>query len=536
MRKKESNLLKWFFVFLFIAFLINVGTLVLIHEEPRRGIITFEMLKSHNFLQPTVLGEPYYKNPPFHNWILAISSLLLGGVKEVSLRLPSGIWVIATGLIIFLTGRRLLGEREALLGALIYPTFFVVLIGYGTKCEPDTLFAFLVSSSYLLWLYFLKEGRELLGWTVGYFFVGLALLTKGLPAIQFFLVTALSYALVTKRWREVLGWRNPLGALIGLSPFFLWIAAVKSDVAIKTLLAEVISRAPGEVPLLKSLKRYLSYPFRLVVATVPWSLVGLYYGLKNEGKPLRGEVERVLITAFLIDALIYWLFPGSRLRYLMPALPLLALYLGALLREVQILHKRAKEILKFTAQVIVPVGIVAGIVATGNPSLILKETVIFIAFLYGVYFFLAPRVNITSVVLLWTILMLIFRGFYSSYFYPIAQHRYPPIREVAEEIVKDSSGFPLYTKTKYLQLCFYVERGRGEILRYLENPPPDSLFLSQRKEGRVLKEYKLGKHTFYLCSYKIKSLPKSEGSEEGPLRQSPGKRSHSKERGESPEG
>ena len=116
-----------------LSFLINLGTLVLIHEEPRRGIITFEMLVSHNFLQPTVLGEPYFKKPPFHNWVLALFSLLFGSVKELSLRFPSALSVVGTSLLLFFLGRELVGVRGALFGALIYPTFFVVLIGYETK-------------------------------------------------------------------------------------------------------------------------------------------------------------------------------------------------------------------------------------------------------------------------------------------------------------------------------------------------------------------------------------------------------------------
>ena len=533
---KRSKLLYGFLFFLSVAFLINIGTLVLIHEEPRRGIITFEMLKSHNFLQPTVLGEPYYRKPPFHNWLLALFSLLFGGVKELSLRLPSAVAVLLTGLLIFLTGRRLTGEREALAGALIYTTFFVVLIGYGTKCEPDTLFGLLAGGAPLVWFYLMREKRELPAWIAGYLMTGLALLTKGLPALQFFWAFLISYGLVTGRWKELLSLKHLSGALTGLSPFFLWLLEVRSTVAAKTLMSEVLSRAPGEIPLLKTLKNYLTFPLRLIAATIPWSLILIYYGVKKKIKLPRGEAERVLLGAFILDALIYWLFPGSRLRYLIPALPLLALLSGKLLYSQVIIHKRAKEIIRFTSQLAVPVGIVAGILATANPSLILKETVIFIGFLYGVYFFLAPRFEITRVVFLWALLMLVVRGFYSSYFYPVAQYRYPPVREVAEQIARDTEGFNLYTKTRYLQLCFYVERDRDRILRFNPHPPADSLFLSQKREGFTLKEYSLGKHRFYLCSYGIKSLPGRRQSQEEPGRQKPGKQSHSKEKGESPQG
>jgi len=536
MKERESSLLKWFLIFLFFAFVINIGVLVLIHEEPRRGIITFEMLKRGDFLQPTVLGEPYYKKPPFHNWVLALFSALLGGVKELSLRLPSALSVILTSVSIYIFGRELLNRRAALFGALIYPTFYIVLIGYGTKCEPDTLFTLLVTLSTLGWLWLKAKGLNFYPWLIGYFFTSLALLTKGLPALQFFFTFLIAYGLTTGRWGELFKKEHWAGALIGLMPFTLWLLAVKSDVALKTLLSEVLSRAPTSIPLLKSIKRYVTYPFRLLAATLPWSLIALYYIKKGKFKLNLGESERIFLTAFAIDALIYWLFPGSRLRYLMPALPLLALLIGQGLSEVKVVHKRAKEILRFTAQVIVLVGIVGGVIASKNPSLVLKETITFIALLYGLYFFFAPRFNVTYIALLVATLMLILRGFYSSYYYPIAQLKYPPVREVAGQIVEDSKGYELFTKTRYLQLCFYVERGRDEILKFSKNPPPEALFISQKREGNVLREYPLGNRKFYLCSYGVKSLPVERQSQGELEPQSHERQNHSKAKGESPQG
>ncbi|MEO2082540.1 MAG: glycosyltransferase family 39 protein [Desulfurobacteriaceae bacterium] len=497
---RENKLLKWFLLFLFFSFLINISALVLIHEEPRRGIITFEMMKSHNFLQPTVLLEPYFKKPPFHNWVLVLSSFLLGGISELSLRLPSSLSVILTSIVIFAVGKRLLSSRGAAFGAIVFSTFYVVLIGYGSKCEPDTLFTLLVASSSLLWLYFMERGRELEAWVWGYLLTSFALLTKGLPALQFFAFLVGAYVFVTGKKRVLVTFRHLLGAVLGLVPFLFWLFSVESGVAVKTLFSEVISRAPGEVPLFKSLKNYVSYPLRLFLATFPWSFVLIYYSLKKgiNAKPA-GVVERVLITAFLLDALLYWLFPGSRLRYLMPALPLLALYIGEKVASVQVVHKRAKEILRFTVQFIVIVGIVAGVFVTKNPSFVLQNTVVFLAFLYGIYFFFVPRFNFTYLVPLVGVLMLIFRGFYGAYYLSSASFRYPPVREVAREVADLTVGKPLFTKVKYLQLCFYVEKYRDKPLPYSSSPPEGSYFLSGRKEEEVVKEIELGRHRFYLC-------------------------------------
>ena len=531
-RRWESRFLKWFLSLLFISFLFNIGVLVLIHEEPRRGIITFEMLKNHNFLQPTVLGVPYFKKPPLHEWITSLFSVISGQVCEFSLRLPSSIAVVLTSLTIFYGVRRFIGERRALFGALIYPTFYVVLIGYGSKCEPDTLFSLFVTLALFCWFYLFEKGRELPAWLLGYFFTSLALLTKGLPAFQFFYFFVFSYLFLKQKLRKLFSISHLIGAFIGLLPFTAWLLAVKTDQAVETLFSEVLARAPGKVSTSHALKNYLTYPLRFIGATFPWSLIAIYYWLKKRNWSLPEEgILKVFLLAFILDWLLYWVFPGSRLRYLMPALPLLAVLLGHYLADYTFIHKRAKEIVRFTAEVTVPLAIVAGIAVSRNPSLVLKSTLEFIFILYAVYFLFLPRfkINFTYAVVLFSVLMLLLRGFYSSYYYPIAQFKYPPVRKVAAEIVKDSRSYPLFTKTTYLQLCFYVEKGRNAILKFTTSPPPDALFLTRRPEGHLLKEYKIGKHTFYLCSYGITSL-KPQGAPEDQKRRSSSGSGHSRER------
>ncbi|GAB6075561.1 hypothetical protein JCM12825_04390 [Desulfurobacterium crinifex] len=190
----------------------------------------------------------------------------------------------------------------------------------------------------------------------------------------------------------------------------------------------------------------------------------------------------------------------------MPILPLLAILIAVYLKEKFFLHKRAKSILQFTMELLVPIGIVAGVVATHNPSFILKQTIVFLIFAYLFYFFFLPRINFTPVVILFALLMVLLRGFYSSYYLSVADYKYPPVKEVAKEIGEMTKDYSLYAKTKYLQLCFYVEKYRDKVLPYSPKPPEDSLFLSEKPEGNVLKELSLGKHKFYLCSFSIETI------------------------------
>ncbi len=509
--KKEivNRTFRLFLIFLVFSLLINVGTLVLHHEEPRRGIITFEMLKLHNFLQPTVLLEPYFKKPPFHNWVLALFSTVSGSVSEFSLRIPSLLSVVLTSVLLFFFSSKFFERRAALFSAVVFPTFFMVLFGYSTKCEPDTLFTFLVSSSILFWYYFMEKKREKVAWFLGYFFTSLAALTKGFPAFHFFLIAVFVYFFLKKDLKGLFSLNHLIGFILGIVPFVSWILAVPTEQALKTLFSEVTSRAPTQFNLLETIKRYVSFPFRFLFATFPWSLIVLFYLYKERESYkdlLNNKLTLFLLLTFAGNFLIYWLFPGSRMRYTMPIFPLLAILIAVYLKEKFFLHKRAKSILQFTMELLVPIGIVAGVVATHNPSFILKQTIIFLIFAYLFYFFFLPRINFTPVVILFALLMVLLRGFYSSYYLSVADYKYPPVKEVAKEIAEITKDYPLYAKTKYLQLCFYVEKYRNKVLPYSSKPPEDSLFLSEKPEGNVLKEFPLGKHKFYLCSFSIETI------------------------------
>ena len=173
----KSRSLYLFLVSFFVACIINVGLFPLHHEEPRRGIVALEMLYSHDYLQPTVLMEPYFKKPPLHNWLTLLFSGLFKDVNEVSLRLPSVFMSLLTALAIYLLSRRFIGERRAIFSSLIFLTTWTILIGYSTKCEPDVTFTFFVFLSIALWYYLFEKGKRNLAWVSGYLFSSFAFLT-----------------------------------------------------------------------------------------------------------------------------------------------------------------------------------------------------------------------------------------------------------------------------------------------------------------------------------------------------------------------
>jgi len=107
---------------------------------------------SGSYLQPTLLGEPYFNKPPLFNWLIILSSRLFGW-SELAVRAVSLAFTALTALVVYLTAKRIIGGREVgLLAALIYVTLADNLYHYGWIGEIDVTLAFFVFGTILcLW-------------------------------------------------------------------------------------------------------------------------------------------------------------------------------------------------------------------------------------------------------------------------------------------------------------------------------------------------------------------------------------------------
>jgi 4-amino-4-deoxy-L-arabinose transferase-like glycosyltransferase len=87
-------------------------------DESRYAQIPREMLERGDWLVPTLQGEPYLDKPPLFYWLVMISYQLFG-YHDWAARLVPALAVHATILFTYLLGRRTLGDRPALVGALL---------------------------------------------------------------------------------------------------------------------------------------------------------------------------------------------------------------------------------------------------------------------------------------------------------------------------------------------------------------------------------------------------------------------------------
>ena len=90
-------------------------------EEPRRAVVTLEMMLGSDYIVPHINGWPYYNKPPLFNWFM-LASYKIFGVSHWSVRFPSLLSLILTSVFFYYFLRKYVNQQVALLSALFYIT------------------------------------------------------------------------------------------------------------------------------------------------------------------------------------------------------------------------------------------------------------------------------------------------------------------------------------------------------------------------------------------------------------------------------
>ena len=108
-------------VYCVALFFYGLGSGELYRNETLRAIIAREMLRTGNWIVPTLYGEPLFTNPPGMYVAIALCSWPFGAVSEWTARLPSALAATCTVLLTYWFFARLLDRRAGLLAALLLP-------------------------------------------------------------------------------------------------------------------------------------------------------------------------------------------------------------------------------------------------------------------------------------------------------------------------------------------------------------------------------------------------------------------------------
>ncbi|WP_375510264.1 ArnT family glycosyltransferase [uncultured Nostoc sp.] len=299
-------------------------------DEGTYALVAREIYRTGKWLYPTIQGEPFLLKPPLMQWLIAWC-YHLGGVQELTTRLPGAVLTALGVPLLYLVGRLAFNQSlPALFAALVYLTMLPV-VRHGRLAMLDGM----TISFFLLLLFCLLKARQNRKYAVGMgFCLGLIILTKGMIVLLLGAIACLF--LLADRQLALL--KSPylwVGILLGNAPAIAWYTAQWQHYG-NTFL-EVHFQAQAFDRLLQPVEGNSGpvwyYLLEILKYGFPWLLFlpgGLYLAGKN-----RHNTWGYLVLLGTIIYLGTISFMRTKLPwYIMPVYPFLALAIGANLSEV----------------------------------------------------------------------------------------------------------------------------------------------------------------------------------------------------------
>ncbi|MBO0699774.1 MAG: glycosyltransferase family 39 protein [Zavarzinella sp.] len=301
-------------------------------DEGRYAQIPREMLARGDWVVPHLQSEPYLDKPPLLYWLVMLSYSVFG-VSEAPARLIPALAVHGTILVVYLLGRRSVGERSAFWGGLLLavaPGF----TGMARLLTMDGLLTFWVTLSLFAGFEAVRGARFRAGWWyLAAVAAGLGVLTKG--PVPFLLVGPPIWLHRRLTGNRVpIGWKHVAGFL-GVA------AAVNAPWYVAVFLREPVFLRHffWEHNVLRFLKPFdhLQPVWYYVPILLGGSLPGTVLLYAFGKHLLSGEPDRVATRTpgqgfWLLSGLwcvFFFSMSGCKLpTYVMPAFPCLCLALG----------------------------------------------------------------------------------------------------------------------------------------------------------------------------------------------------------------
>ena len=299
------------------------------HDYLRHAEVARELIRSGDWVVLRLNGEIYLDKLPLSFWLISIPALLYGSVTPLIARLPSAVFAWGGAIVLFFWGRRVYRSSMAGLisGGVLFSTY--QYFSYARTTRPDMMLCVLI----LFCLYFFYLGYEEAG-RKRYLFHGLSFLSMGLlfltkGPIPLLMPLAIIAAFLFKERRTDLFLSKEFFLGYGLLAITVlpWILLFVSRVGFDRTLTLV-----EENRILSRQAPFYFYFGKIWAEFLPWSLllpVLTFFVWKNRRRIWFSRESFFLIWFILLFAgLTFIKFRAS--RYLLPALPPLALMIGGM--------------------------------------------------------------------------------------------------------------------------------------------------------------------------------------------------------------
>ncbi|GIU20713.1 glycosyl transferase [Shewanella sp. MBTL60-007] len=309
-------------------------------DEPRFAEVAREMVDSGQWFFPQRGGEFYPDKPPVFMWAIALFYGLTGSLK-VAFLLPNALAGFLTLFLVYDLGSRLwnvrVGRNAALL-LMLAPQFLI----QSKNAQIDAMvMCWITLGCYGLLRHFMT-GAHWRWYFAGWAFMGLGVITKGvgfLPLLM--LIPIIGYALIQKDlFKGRLQWWCLAGPLAMLAVIACWL--VPMVLIVQSQGTPELIQYQNNILFKQTGERYVNawhhikpwYYFLVSVVPVMWfplPLLFIAHWQRVMAKVKAEPVIAILLIWVVLVLVFFSISPGKRGVYILPALPMLALALSAII-------------------------------------------------------------------------------------------------------------------------------------------------------------------------------------------------------------
>lgn len=488
-------------------------------EEPRRAVISMEMIFTGDYLKPQIHGWRYYNKPPLFNWIMVAFMQLYQSFDEWVVRLPGLLSHVFLSLCLYFLGRKYLKEETAVLASLFYFTSSEILF-YGTVIsgQIDLFYAWLV----FLQLFYLFEGltqRKALPVLASYLLLALGVLTKGIPSIAFQVLTLTVWLLLQRRnidWLQAI--RDHLaGGLLAIAivaGYFIMYQQQGGDALIYliNLFNEASQKSGFETNTTDLLKSLLAFPGAFLKLSLPWVFLGLFLFRRNIRQTISAHpLVSFSVVVIAANILLYWVSGYVTTRYLFPFVPFVSILLAHLFTVAKA-ENRMKYFYGIIQGLIIlaPLGLTWFMITTENDLIQLRFLKVLFAWLVSAALLMSfHRFSRHSILL--SVLVVLMLKLYSQWtYYPdrYADERIHSLIAQIPVLFRHSDGHPIFLlgspedrtvdvslgdwsliETSFsdpmplsYQLPYYIERQQRRIMEFHTSALPGNYYLVRTED------------------------------------------------------
>jgi 4-amino-4-deoxy-L-arabinose transferase-like glycosyltransferase len=291
-------------------------------NEPVYGQAVAEMAARGDWLVPTVNGQVFAEKPILYYWLALTASRVLGGVSELSLRVPSAVAGTASAVLLYLLVLPYAGRTRARLAVALFATTFMVF--WGSRTVQMDVLVMATTLGVVLPVTRVWDGRLAagVGWSLAGLVAALGLLSKALVAVIVPGVVLVAYAVATRRWRRVLHPSVLIGALVFVgvaAPWLGWLAATgRTEFLQELFYRQHFARFVDPWDHARPWWYYLEYFW---IDMAPWSwFVPLAVGLGGRDDRER-RLDLLAWLWILMPILFFSLSLSKRSAYILPVAP-----------------------------------------------------------------------------------------------------------------------------------------------------------------------------------------------------------------------